>query len=74
MSSTSGADTPTHVHRWSPIRFELVDDHPVVRQTCSGCGLVRGHRAWERYWTHGRAPRPRDARSRDGAYDSSWSA
>jgi hypothetical protein len=33
------------------MRFELVDDRPVVRQTCVTCGFVRGYRAWERYWT-----------------------
>jgi hypothetical protein len=44
---------PAHEHAWSLMRFELVDDRPVVRQTCLGCGVVRGYRAWERYWTPG---------------------
>ena len=74
MSPSSRGDAQAHVHAWSPIRFELVDDRPVVRQTCATCGLVRGYRAWERYWTPGRGGGRADARPRDGAYDSSWSA
>jgi hypothetical protein len=35
--------------------FELVDDRPMVRETCKSCGLVRRYRAWERYWTPGAA-------------------
>ncbi|HEY3336015.1 MAG TPA: hypothetical protein VGK16_12360 [Candidatus Limnocylindrales bacterium] len=48
-----------HEHAWSLVRFELVDDRPVVRQTCETCGIVRGYRAWERYWTPGTAERRR---------------
>jgi hypothetical protein len=53
-------DTPPgHEHAWALVQFELVDDHPVVRQHCTTCGLVRRYRAWERYWSpttaaHGR--------------------
>lgn len=43
--------TETHVHTWGLMQFELVDDHPVVRQRCEACGFVRRYRAWERYWT-----------------------
>ncbi len=42
-----------HVHVWGLMRFELVDDRPLVRQECQTCGFVRGYRAWERYWTPG---------------------
>ena len=41
------------------MQFELVDDHPVVRQHCASCGLVRRYRAWERYWTPRRVRPPR---------------
>ena len=40
-----------HEHAWALMQFELVDDHPVVRQRCETCGHVRRYRAWERYWT-----------------------
>jgi hypothetical protein len=39
-----------HEHSWARMEFELVDDHPVVRQRCEACGFVRRYRAWERYW------------------------
>jgi hypothetical protein len=42
-----------HEHAWALMRFELVDDRPMVRQRCETCGFVRGYRAWERYWTPG---------------------
>ena len=44
---------PVHEHVWGLMRFELVDDRPLVRQECQTCGFVRGYRAWERYWTPG---------------------
>ena len=44
---------PVHEHTWGLMRFELVDDRPLVRQQCQTCGFVRGYRAWERYWTPG---------------------
>ena len=44
---------PVHEHTWGPMRFELVDDRPLVRQQCQTCGFVRGYRAWERFWTPG---------------------
>ena len=44
---------PVHEHGWGLMRFELVDDRPLVRQECQTCGFVRGYRAWERYWTPG---------------------
>ena len=44
---------PVHEHVWGLMRFELVDDRPLVRQECQACGFVRGYRAWERYWTPG---------------------
>ena len=44
---------PVHEHVWGLMRFELVDDRPLVRQQCQTCGFVRGYRAWERYWTPG---------------------
>jgi RNase P subunit RPR2 len=37
--------------------FELVDDRPMVRETCETCGTVRRYRAWERYWTPGAGER-----------------
>ena len=40
-----------HEHAWEGMQFELVDDHPVVRETCMVCGLDRRYRAWERSWT-----------------------
>ena len=42
-----------HRHRWAQMAFELVDERPMVRETCETCGLVRRYRAWERYWTPG---------------------
>ena len=45
--------TPAHEHAWGLMRFELVDDRPMVQQRCDGCGAVRRYRAWERYWTPG---------------------
>ena len=48
-----GGPTPAHEHVWGLMRFELVDDRPLVRQQCQTCGFVRGYRAWERYWTPG---------------------
>ena len=39
-----------HAHAWALMQFELVDEHPVVRQQCVTCGFVRRYRAWERYW------------------------
>ena len=47
------APGPVHEHAWSAMRFELLDDRPFVRQTCEGCGVVRGFRAWDRAWTPG---------------------
>lgn len=41
---------PAHAHAWARMEFELVDDHPVVRERCETCGHVRRYRAWERYW------------------------
>jgi hypothetical protein len=42
-----------HRHAWAQLVFELVDERPMVRETCATCGLVRRYRAWERYWTPG---------------------
>ena len=47
------ADVPAHRHTWVQMAFELVDDRPIVRETCESCGLVRRYRAWVRYWTRG---------------------
>ena len=47
------SEAPTHAHRWSAMRFELVDDRPFVAETCATCGAVRRYRAWERYWEPG---------------------
>jgi hypothetical protein len=52
MTEPAGAP-PAHVHAWSMMVFELVDDRPVVRQRCETCGLERRYRAWERYWSPG---------------------
>jgi hypothetical protein len=40
-----------HEHAWALMQFELANGHPVVRQHCGTCGLVRRYRAWERYWS-----------------------
>jgi hypothetical protein len=32
------------------MRFELVDDHPWVIESCASCGHVRRYRAFERSW------------------------
>ena len=42
-----------HRHAWGSMRFELVNDRPMVREACLACGMVRRYRAWERYWTPG---------------------
>ena len=39
-----------HSHQWALMRFELVDGHPYVAQTCIECGFLRRYRAWERSW------------------------
>ena len=44
---------PGHRHAWGRMAFELVEDRPMVRETCETCGKVRRYRAWERYWTPG---------------------
>ena len=47
-----GREPPVaHAHAWSDMRFELVNDRPMVRETCATCGLGRMYRAWERYWS-----------------------
>jgi hypothetical protein len=44
---------PGHDHAWGLVRFELVDDRPMVDQRCEACGAVRRYRAWDRSWTPG---------------------
>ena len=51
------AAAPAHRHAWGRMAFELVDDRPMVRETCETCGTVRRYRAWERYWTPGAGER-----------------
>ena len=41
---------PPHAHTWHAMRFELVDGHPWVAETCSTCALERRYRAFERSW------------------------
>ena len=41
---------PAHVHAWAGMRFELVDGHAFVIETCEACGHVRRYRAFERFW------------------------
>ena len=53
------AADPAHQHRWGRMAFELLDDRPMVRETCDTCGTVRRYRAWERYWTPGAGERRR---------------
>ena len=55
----SVARRPDAAHRHASRRmaFELVDDRPMVRETCETCGTVRRYRAWERYWTPGAGER-----------------
>ena len=53
MTVSATAAGPAHRHAWGRMAFELVDDRPMVRETCETCGLVRRYRAWERYWTPG---------------------
>ena len=53
------AADPAHQHRWGRMAFELLDDRPMVRETCDTCGTVRRYRAWERYWTPGAGGRRR---------------
>jgi hypothetical protein len=38
------------------MRFELVDDHAFVIETCATCGHVRRYRAFERFWDPERSP------------------
>ena len=42
--------TAEHAHRWSAMRFELVDGHAWVLETCVDCGFERRYRAFERFW------------------------
>ena len=51
MTAPAVVADPAHRHRWGQMAFELVDDRPMVRETCETCGHVRRYRAWERYWT-----------------------
>jgi hypothetical protein len=53
VEARENSDAAPHRHAWAAMAFELVDARPVVRETCSTCGLVRRYRAWERYWTPG---------------------
>jgi hypothetical protein len=53
MTPPATTAEPVHRHRWGRMAFELVDDRPMVRETCETCGTVRRYRAWERYWTPG---------------------
>ena len=57
---------PAHAHAWAGMRFELVDGHAVVIETCASCGHVRRYRACERFWDPATPPAPRPAAS-DGA-------
>ena len=41
---------PAHAHAWAGMRFELVDGHAFVVETCEACGHVRRYRAFERFW------------------------
>lgn len=42
--------SPSHVHAWSSMRFELREGHPWVVETCADCGAARRYRAFERTW------------------------
>jgi hypothetical protein len=55
MSTARGdaVDPLEHAHAWGAMTFELVDDHPVVREQCETCGIVRRYRAFERSWIPG---------------------
>ena len=53
------AAAAVHRHAWGRMAFELVDDRPMVRETCETCGTIRRYRAWERYWTPGAGERRR---------------
>ena len=53
MTAPATSTDPAHRHRWGEMAFELVDDRPMVRETCEACGHVRRYLAWERYWTPG---------------------
>ena len=53
MTAPAREAGPAHLHAWAQMAFELVDDRPMVRETCESCGRVRRYRAWERYWTPG---------------------
>ncbi len=41
---------PHDRHAWGAMRFELVDGHAWVLETCSTCGAERRYRAFERFW------------------------
>ena len=41
---------PAHAHAWAGMRFELVDGHAWVIESCAACGTVRRYRAFERFW------------------------
>ena len=47
------APAPEHTHRWGAMRFELVDGHAWVLETCERCGVIRRYRAFERFWDPG---------------------
>ena len=59
VRAAAAAADPGHQHAWGRMAFELVDDRPMVRETCETCGTVRRYRAWERYWTRDAGARPR---------------
>jgi hypothetical protein len=66
-----GNPAPAHAHAWAGMRFELVDGHAFVIETCESCGHVRRYRAFERFWDPAEpaTPAPLDAPSAaaDGA-------
>ncbi|MEO5965819.1 MAG: hypothetical protein ABIR11_10175 [Candidatus Limnocylindrales bacterium] len=59
MSETRDVEggAAAHVHAWSQLHFELVEEHPVAAQTCMSCSVERRYRAWERYWDPGEPER-----------------
>jgi hypothetical protein len=57
---------PAHAHAWAGMRFELVDGHAFVIETCESCGHVRRYRAFERFWDPA-APSIAPSAASDGA-------
>jgi len=59
---------PAHAHAWAGMRFELVEDHAFVIETCESCGHVRRYRAFERFWDPA-APTPAPSTAPSAASD-----